>query len=165
VKLSERIIASRHHATGYGATGRRNFFSRQAVLPSLVPLVLFAFIWPFGGGARRVHMMAGSETPAAQGSVTVQTGGNGNMKLDLKVQSLAAPSSLTPPANVYVVWIQPPDQNAQNHGQLSVNRNEDGELHTNTPYKRFKVFVTAEQNARVQEPTGPRVLQADVSQG
>lgn len=160
MKISSEIVV-RHRRT----SGRRAFLYRPGVLPSLLPLVLFAFIWPFGGGGRKVHMMAGSATPAAQGTVTIQTGNNGNTTLDLKVQALAAPSSLSPAANVYVVWIQPPDQNPQNHGQLSVNQSEDGELHTKTPYKRFKVFVTAEQNARIQEPTGPRVLQADVSQG
>jgi hypothetical protein len=158
VKTFKRIVANRCWAPGSGAFARRH-----VTLPSLVPLVLFTLIWPFGGGGNKVHMMAGSATPAAQGTVIARMGSNNNIDVDLKVQSLASPSSLTPPANVYVVWIQPPDHNPQNHGQLSVSQNQNGELHTGTPYKRFQVFVTAEQNAQVQEPEGPKVLQADVS--
>ena len=135
-----------------------------ARLFAAVPLLLcFAFIWPFGGG-RQVQMMAGSTTPAANATINVKKGDNGNTALDIKAQALAPPSSLTPAENVYVVWIAPPDQAAQNHGQLRVNSHEQGELHTETPYKRFHVFVTAEQNAQVQEPMGPRILSADIAQ-
>lgn len=108
-------------------------------------------------------MMAGTVTPGATGTIVVKKGDNGNTTLDIRAGSLAAPSSLTPAENVYVVWIQPPGQQAQNHGQLQVNQNEQGELHTETPYRRFKVFITAEQNAQVQMPMGPTVLSADVA--
>lgn len=132
---------------------------------SVMPLAFcLMFLWPFGGGGRKVHMMAGTETPAAQGTVQIKTGDNGNTNLDIHTHSLASPSSLTPAENVYVVWIKPPDQTAQNHGQLEVNGKQDGELNIKTPYKRFEIFITAEQNATVQTPEGPRVLSADVSQ-
>lgn len=109
-------------------------------------------------------MMAGQATPAARGTIAVSTGNNGNTELDLKVRALAPPSSLTPAENVYVVWIQPPGQNAENRGELRVDGHEDGELRVESPHKRFKLFITAEQNAQAQMPQGPQVLSADVEQ-
>lgn len=140
--------------------------AKGTTLASVAPLIFcLAFFWPFGGGGRKVQMMAGSVTPAAQGSIQVTNGSNGNTDLDVKAHALAAPSSLTPAENVYVVWIQPPGHAPQNHGQIAVGQHENGELHTETPYKRFQVFITAEENAKTQMPDGPKVLSADVSRG
>jgi hypothetical protein len=142
----------------------RTRLNPETSLLGAAPLLLcLALIWPFGGG-RKVQMMAGTTTPGANATITIKTSNNRNTALDIKAQNLAAPSSLTPAENVYVVWIQPPGQNAQNAGQLRVNQNEQGELHTETAYKRFKVFITAEQNAQVQEPIGPSILSADIAQ-
>lgn len=138
--------------------------TRGTTLRSVAPLVFcLAFIWPFGGNKDQVKMMAGSATPAAYGTVQVQKGDNGNTALDIQAHGLALPSALTPAENVYVVWIQPPGHAPQNHGQIAVNKHEDAELHTHTPYKRFRVFITAEENAKAEAPMGPRVLSADVS--
>lgn len=109
-------------------------------------------------------MMAGTPTPAARATITITTGNNGNEDLDIKAHALAVPSSLTPPENVYVVWIEPPGHEPQNHGELRVDQHLQGELQTETPYKRFSVFITAEQNAQEREPEGPKVLSADVEQ-
>ena len=132
-----------------------------ALLPAVLAMVMF---WPFGGG-KKVQMMSGTVTPGAQGTVTVHTSGNNNVKLDIKVKNLANPASLTPPENVYVLWVQPPGQPPQNQAEIKVNGDENGGLNTETSFKRFKVFITGEQNAQVQQPQGPQVLSADVAQG
>lgn len=135
--------------------------SRFAIMPVL--LLAFAF-WPFGSGSKKIDLMAGHETPGARGTISVKTGPNSNTRLDLKAYSLAHPSSLAPPENAYVVWVQPPGENPKNEGQLQVDKKENGELRTEVPYRRFKVFITAEQNPQTQAPTGPQVLSADVAQ-
>ena len=136
---------------------------RQSVtLFGIAPLALaLAFVWPFGGGGRKIQLMAGSVTPAAHGTVTVKIGQNGNTDLDIKAGSLAPPSSLTPAENVYVVWIESPGHDPQNCGQLQPGQKENAELHTETAYKSFKLFITAQQNAQAQEPSGPQILSAD----
>jgi hypothetical protein len=132
----------------------------------LPALLCLAFFWPFnGGGSKKIQMMAGNETPAAQATVTAQIGKNDNTELNIKAHALAQPSSLTPPANVYVVWVQPPGDSPKNLGELNVDNKLNGELHTETPYKRFSIFITAEKDAQVQQPQGPRILSADVAQG
>lgn len=146
-------------------TARRTT-QRSTTLMSIAPLIFcLALIWPFGGGGRTVHMMAGSVTPGARGTVNVDTGNNGNTTLDVKAHALAPPSSLSPAENAYVLWIQPPDREPVNHGRVQVDQHENAELHVKTPYKRFKVFITAEQNAQAHMPMGPKVLSAEVSRG
>lgn len=130
----------------------------------LPAFLCFALIWPFGGGWNSVAMMAGTLTPGANGTVRFKIGNNGNMELDVKTQNLAQPSSLTPPENTYVLWIQPPGQDAQNRGEMKVGSNEQAELKTEAPQKRFRIFITAEQNGQTQMPQGPTVLSADVTQ-
>lgn len=127
-------------------------------------LLYFAFVWPFGGG-KDVQMMAGESNPAARCTIHLHMGDNGNTELDMKADSLAATSALTPPKNAYVVWIQPPNEAPQNHGQIATDKNQKAELKTATPYKRFRVFITAEDQAQMQAPEGPTVLSADVAEG
>jgi hypothetical protein len=132
-----------------------------ALLPMVACLALF---WPFSSG-KHVQMLHGKLDPAARGTVSVKTGKNGNTALDIKARSLAPPSGLNPSENVYVVWVQPPGQDAKNLGALTVDGNENAELKTKTPYKSFKVFITAEAEVLVQKPTGPEMLSASVEQG
>jgi len=124
-------------------------------------ILLFALIWPFGGG-KKVPMMAGTGNPAARGMVILKSGDNGNRAIEIKASSLAAPTSLRPPENVYVVWLQEPDHDPQNIGELRVDDHENGDLQTVTAFRRFKVFITAEQNAQAHMPEGQTVLSADV---
>ena len=137
---------------------------RPGLLFSVAPLILgMAFFWPFSGNSGKTIQITSSEqTPAAYGTVSVKAGQNDNTRIDLKVQALARPSSLTPTENVYVVWVQPPGHNPKNDGRLEVNGKLDGRLRTETPYKTFKLFVTAEKDAQVQAPAGPTVLSANV---
>jgi hypothetical protein len=144
-------------------THGRSSSSQYSYSFALIPLLLgLAFIWPFGGGTK-VEMMAGRDTSAARGTITIKNGSNGNVALDIKTASLASPTSLTPPANAYVVWLEQPGQEPQNLGELRVDKKENGELHTETAFKRFKIFITAEQNAQATMPQGPPVLSAEVS--
>jgi hypothetical protein len=137
--------------------------SHPTRLFSFTPALLFlALIWPFGG--KDVEMVAGTDNPAARCTVHVDKGGNGNTEMNLKAQSMASPSSLSPAKSVYVVWVQPPGEDAQNLGQLKVSKDQRGEIKTATPYKRFKVFITAEDKAQIKEPEGPTILSGEVTE-
>jgi hypothetical protein len=146
------------------AAKERSLFPAPKYMAFLPILLSCLLVWPFGGGSKKIDLMAGNDTPGARGTVWVKVGANKNTELNLKVYALAQPSSLTPTENVYVVWIQPPGENPKNEGQLRVDKKENGELQTEVPYKRFKVFVTAEQVAQTPTPTGTQVLSADVQQ-
>lgn len=146
-------------APGWRETSSRGFFA--GVLPLLFAL---AFIWPFSGSnATKIQMTANtSQTPAAQGTVTVSTGKNDNTELDVKVKDLAPPANLEHPAEVYVVWIQPENQSPKNEGQILVKPDRSGQLKTETPFKHFKLFITAEKSPTVTSPNGPQVLNTTI---
>ncbi len=141
---------------------------RPALLLSVAPLLLgMAFFWPFGGSSGKTVQLTGSQqTPAAHGTVTVENGPNDNTKLDIKVQSLAQPTALTPPEQVYVVWVQSDGRNtAINEGQLKIDKNLSAQLNTKTPYKNFQVFITGQANPQAKNPQGPHLLSASITNG
>lgn len=130
-----------------------------AVIPGILGMML---LWPFGDSAKKVSMTPAKEVPAAHGTVAVKTGHNGNTSVSITTKSLAQPSALTPPAETYVVWFQPPDQSPKNMGALRVDNNLNGKLDTVAPYRQFKVFITAEKQQNVSSPHGTHVLSANV---
>lgn len=137
-----------------------NSIRYSAVIPGVVSLML---LWPFGGNnAKKVTMIPAREVPGAHGTVSVKPEKNGNTHVDITTKSLAQPSALTPPADTYVVWFQPPDQAPRNMGALKVGNDLNGKLETVAPFRRFKVFITPEERQNVTTPHGPHLLSADV---
>jgi hypothetical protein len=116
----------------------------------------------FGCSGHMYHLVSAPSVPAASGTVHTSTDKNGNTVIDLKVKHLAPPSALTPPSNSYVVWVQPSGKQPINQGELRVDNNLQGEFKTATPYKRFQLFVTAENQATVTEPTGQPLVQQQI---
>ena len=129
----------------------------------LVCALLSVAAFGLGCGGKKVPMNASTSVPAAAGHADIGTDKNGNTTVDLKVHHLAKPEALTPPASAYVVWIQPSGESPKNQGQLQVNSKLDGEYKTNTPYKKFDLFVTAENNPQATTPAGPEVMRQQVS--
>jgi hypothetical protein len=120
-------------------------------------------IWPWSSG-KEYHMTASNSVPAATGIVKVEEDkDNGNMKLDIKVDHLANPSSLTPPADAYIVWVRPSGGAAVKQGAIRVRKDLTGELKTVTVSKDFDLLITAEQSESVSMPSGMEVLHTHVS--
>jgi hypothetical protein len=119
--------------------------------------------WPFPS-AKDYQMTPGTEVPAATGTVKIQKDkDNGNTKVEIKVDHLARPSSLTPSAEVYLVWIRPNGGEALKQGAIGVDKNLSGELKMETVSKNFDVFITAEQGDSTTFPSNVEVLRAHVS--
>lgn len=112
--------------------------------------------------AKKYPMTAASIVPGARATVEIGKDDNGNTKLKISVRHLANLENLTPRASAYVVWLQERDGNAQNQGQLKMDKNLKATFETSTPLKSFDVFVTAEQDARATSPSGPEVLKATI---
>lgn len=129
---------------------------------TIAMLALLA-IWPLTT-TKEFHMTAATSVPAATGTVKAQQAkDNGNIKLDIKVDHLARPSSLTPAADDYLVWIRPNGGAAFKQGAIGVNKNLSGELKLETVSNDFDVFITAEQSDSVTYPSSVEVLSAHVS--
>jgi len=128
----------------------------------LLTIALLA-VWPFSSG-KEYRMAGNSSVPAATGTVKVEKDkDNGNTKLDIKVDHLAKPSSLSPPATSYIVWVRPRDGEATKQGAIGVDNDLKGELKVVTTSKEFDVFITAEQSETVTAPSGAEILKTHVS--
>ena len=129
---------------------------------TIAMLALLA-LWPFGS-SKEFRMTSGAGVPAAMGMVKAEKAkDNGNIKLDIKVDHLATPASLTPSASSYLVWIRPNGGEAFKQGAIGVDKNLSGELKLETVSKDFDVFITAEQSNSVTSPSSVEVLSTHVS--
>jgi len=122
----------------------------------------FALLCTVAHAAKKYPMTAASIVPGARAEVEISKDKNGNTRLKMTVQHLANLENLTPRASAYVVWLQERAGSAQNQGLLKMDKNLNATFETGTPFKSFDVFVTAEQDARVNVPSGPEVLKATI---
>jgi hypothetical protein len=110
----------------------------------------------FGGGGNQGQswtLDTSPKVPAASGKVTVSSAPAGNHTLHVTVQDLAQPSKVFDGASTYVVWVVPPDGQAQNMGVLAVDNDLKGSLQTKTTFRTFEVLVTAESSPTALQPT------------
>jgi hypothetical protein len=134
----------------------RNALMKKILLSLLLTFALLAF------GEKIKMKNVSTLQPAAAAQLTHEKDDNGNTKLKIHVYHLAKPDSLTPPRDTYVVWIEPPGQPPQNMGVIKVNDNLESEFSTRTPFKKFKVYITAEDGPKVTTPSGDKILEAYV---
>jgi hypothetical protein len=116
-----------------------------------------------GGNSTTMPLSVSSQLPAAEGQVRVKPEGN-QQRLIIETKHLADPSRVMPGASVYVVWLEP--QNAggqrQNIGLLKLDEDKRGRLETTTPFRDFRIFVTAERAPNVTAPS-QQLMTATVS--
>jgi hypothetical protein len=124
--------------------------------------VMFALLCSVAHADKKYPMTAASIVPGARADVEIGLDRNGNTSLKMTVQYLANPENLTPRAAAYVIWLQERGGVSENLGRLKVDKNLNGTFETVTPSKNFDMFVTAEQDLRVNSPSGPEVLRATI---
>jgi hypothetical protein len=124
--------------------------------------LLLALLCTATYAAKKFPMTAASIVPAARGQVDIDKDKNGNIRVNMKIQYLARPENLTPPAVAYVVWLQDKGGTPENQGQLKIDKKMAASFKTVTPSKGFDLFVTAERDSGVKAPSGPEVLRATI---
>jgi hypothetical protein len=127
-------------------------------------LLVVGLILMLGACAKHVRLTPATTVPAATAKADITHDSNGNTIINLDVKHLAKPENLTPPASVYIVWVQPRDGAPIKQGQLQVNDDLSAHFKSPTTYKTFRLFVTAEQSANVTSPSGQQVLSQEVVQ-
>jgi FlaG/FlaF family flagellin (archaellin) len=130
----------------------------RALLVSTVVLAFALAAW----ADKKFTFTNSSSSPAAAGEVTVGTDQNGNNAFTIRTYHLANPAELTPAKTAYVVWAQENGKQPENLGELKVNHDLEGTFHGVTPYKDFDLFITAEDNAKAETPSGIEVLRTRV---
>lgn len=112
--------------------------------------------------AKKYPLTADKSVPGARGEVDVGRDKNGNTKIEMEVEHLAAPESLTPPRSAYVVWFQERGSEPLNQGALKPNKNLKANFKSITPLKSFDVIVSAESDPNAKSLTGSEVLRTSV---
>ena len=127
-----------------------NFIGRNILLMSVL-----AFL--FTACAQKITFLNSAVVPSAEGTIAIKKGNNNNYNIDLNVKRLAEPSRLTPPKNVYVVWMETAERGVQNIGQLSTSTSTfsnmlSSSLKTVSPHKPTGFFITAEDDSEGNYP-------------
>jgi len=136
---------------------------RWGVAGSLVGALALGGCGHMGRGSEQTWTMNTAESiPAAVGKVKVAEEKDGNTKVKVEVEHLAAADSVNEKASTYVVWLKPDSGTAQNVGALTVDKDRKGKLETKTAFKDFQVFVTAEADANVTSPSQITVMATKV---
>jgi hypothetical protein len=112
--------------------------------------------------AKKYPLAADKSVPGARGQVDVGKDDNGNTKVEVEVEHLAGPESLTPPRTAYVVWFQERGSEPMNQGLLRPDKNLKAKFKSVTSAKIFDVFVTAETDQTTKSPGGSEVLRGSV---
>jgi len=93
-------------------------------------------------------------TPAAEITVNVKQDKSNNSVISVTANHLASAERLSPPKNIYVVWITTSDNGVKNIGQLISKNDKTATLETLTSFNPVEVFITAEDEGDVSYPSG-----------
>jgi hypothetical protein len=133
---------------------------------TFLTLVTLMMIFSFGQCAAQAEFLSSSVVPGARGSVTVTKDKYNNYIVKLEVTYLVEASRLTPPKNTYVVWMVTDKDATVNIGQIRtstsfLSKTLKASLETKSSFKPVKIFLTAEYDPNLQNPSKEIVLTTD----
>lgn len=136
--------------------------TKNIILTAATVLVMFVF----SSCATKAIFLTSAVVPAAEGFVTIKGDGNKNYSITIKTTNLADSQKLTPPKNVYVVWMLTNNSSTKNIGQIissssALSSKLKGSFETVSSFKPSKIFITAENEANIQYPYSEVVLTTD----
>lgn len=111
------------------------------------------------GCAKKIAVDISSTVPATQAEIKTGKDDNDNPIVELKVKHLAPPQNLQPARSTYVVWVETVDGKTFNAGRLKLNDDLEGGIKVMTPYPRFRLVVSAEDDPLTARPGSQRVLE------
>jgi hypothetical protein len=101
--------------------------------------------------------------PGAEGKVKIKKDDNNNYTVAVNVVNLPDSKKLSPPKDVYVVWMETEDNSVKNIGQIQpstglLSKTMKAALKATATSKPTRVFITAEDNGNTQNPGMQTVL-------
>jgi len=111
--------------------------------------------------ATKFPFLPSSSSPAAAGDVHAKLDANGNSWVELELQHLALPATLTPPRATYVVWAESQFGRQVLLGQIKVADDRSASWEGTVPFEKFRMILTAEDIAWPERPREPYVVQTD----
>ncbi|MBL7728051.1 MAG: hypothetical protein JNM68_10210 [Dinghuibacter sp.] len=113
--------------------------------------------------SRKTNFQGSSVVPAAHGYVKIKKDNNKNYAISVRLFDLADADRLTPPAKLYIIWMDTEGQLSKNIGQIRSSGNllsgrKKSAFHTVSSVKPTRIFITAENDQDVQSPGAREVL-------
>jgi hypothetical protein len=113
--------------------------------------------------SKKTAFLSSSVAPASRGDVSIKTDKNKNQAIKINISNLAEPERLTPPKQMYMVWMETDQAEIKNLGQIKTS---DGtfskalkaKFETVTTFKPSIIFITAEDDPNTTYPSYERVL-------
>ena len=136
----------------------------HALLRSIYSVAAVSFImFTLSSCASKMAFQTSSVVPAAEGMVKYKKGKNNNYNIDVSIKRLARPERLSPPKNLYIVWMNTDGNAAKNIGQITTSSSMlsstlKSSLETVSTFKPTAFFITAENDGNIQYPGGEVVL-------
>lgn len=129
----------------------------------MIVLITILLVSSFSSCAKKIMFEHSSIVPGAEGSVKITKDKNSNYSIHIDVLHLAEPKRLQPAKSVYLVWMQADDNSTKNIGILNsssslLSKTLKASLHTVTPFKPTRIYVTAEDDSKITFPAGETVL-------
>lgn len=106
---------------------------------------------------KKINFSTSSRVPAARGFIKVKKDKNKNYAINIQVNNLAEAERLEGGKKVYIVWLVSNNEYPKNIGMINSSTKQfskklTADFHSVSPVKPDKVFITAEENADVQNP-------------
>ena len=142
----------------------KKIYSQKSPFSFIAGFIIITSVLILSSCSRKMTFGTSSVVPAATGSVKIKKSKNDNYNIDLKTTYLAKPEQLTPPKNVYVVWMRTEDNQVKNIGKIKsssgfLSKTLKGELNATSTSKPTSFFITAENDGNIQYPGNEVVLQ------
>jgi hypothetical protein len=136
--------------------------STKAEFLKIISLVFLLLIF-VSSCTQKLSFLNSSVVPAARGTVKVKMDDNKNHSIDIALVNLAEPERLTPPKNIYMVWMETDKGETKNIGQITTDNSTfsktlKADFKTVTSFTPVKIFITAENDANVQSPDWQVIL-------
>jgi hypothetical protein len=139
-----------------------NQLNRLTTLFLISTLLLF-----FSSCSRKFVFMNSSVVPAAEGSVNIKKDRNKNYEVKVDIDNLAEPDKLQPPRQMYVIWMLTDQNLTKNLGHIKTSKGVfsnalNASFKTVSSFKPVKIFITAEDDPNVTNPSWDTVLSTEV---
>lgn len=125
---------------------------------SLLLVFALALLFIPEAAAKKYTFPVSTMVPAAISTLKTSTDNNKNNKIEFTSLHLASADRLQPQRIIYVLWAETSEAGIINLGAVKVSKKLKGSLTTITPFTPVRVFLTAEDNAKVMVPGNQVVI-------
>ena len=129
----------------------------------LLFITIVIFMLPMTSCAQRIKFLSSAVVPAANGVVKVKKDSNKNYQIKVQINNLAEPQRLTPPREMYLVWMVTENNQPQNLGKIEaattfMSSKLKASFQSVSSAKPTKIFITAENDASIQYTYSETIL-------